>query len=107
MFTLTNGSRTWKVSPIVEGVSLPMEIDTGSAVSIISEHRWKNELRGMTLRPSSAVLKTVTGETVKLLGELDVQVEHNNQKVCLPLIVIKGNGPSLLGRNWIETIQMD
>ena len=70
MFTLTNGSRTWKVSPIVEGVSLPMEIDTGSAISTISEHRWKNELRGMTLCPLSAVLKTVTGETVKLLGEL-------------------------------------
>ena len=31
-FTLTNGRRIWKVSPIVEGVSLPKENDTGSAV---------------------------------------------------------------------------
>ena len=54
--------------PLWKGVSLPVELDTGSAVSIISELRWKNELRGTTLRPSSAVLKTVTGEIVRLLG---------------------------------------
>ena len=102
MFTLTSGSRTWKVSPIVEGVSLPVEIDTGSAVLIISEHRWKNELRGTTLRPSSAVLKTVTGETVRLLGELDVQVEHNNQKVCLPLIVMKAGEWSFVARTELD-----
>ena len=36
------------------------------------------------------MLKTVTGETVELLSEVDAQVEHNDQRVSLPLIVMKG-----------------
>ena len=29
------------------------------------------------------------------------------QQVTLPLVVIKGKGPSLFGRNWLEQIKLD
>ena len=32
---------------------------------------------------------------------------HNNQTAVLPLTVIEGEGPSLFGRNWLKTIEID
>ncbi len=34
-------------------------------------------------------------------------VKHNEQAACLPLIVIKGKGPSLLGRDWLSALRLD
>ena len=31
-------------------------------------------------------------------------IEYNNQVNHLPLLVLKGNGPNLIGRNWLENI---
>lgn len=59
-------------APTVEGVSFPMAIDRGSAAFIISENKWKYKLQGLPLRPSSAVLKMVAGESVMLLDDIDV-----------------------------------
>ena len=36
-----------------------------------------------------------------------VRVEHNGQVADLPLIVTKGTGPSLLGRNWLAALKLD
>ena len=35
---------------------------------------------------------------------IETHVEHNAQSQNLPLIVVDGNGPNLLGRNWLEKI---
>lgn len=34
-------------------------------------------------------------------------VEYNGQTATLPLIVVKGEGPSLLGRNWLGALKLD
>ncbi len=36
-----------------------------------------------------------------------VKVEYGGQTADLPLIVVKGNGPTLLGRNWLKVIRLD
>ena len=42
-----------------------------------------------------------------MLGTIDVLVKYGNQETTLPLLVVKGEGPSLLGRNWLEKIQLN
>ena len=42
-----------------------------------------------------------------MVGKLPVTIEHNNQRVQLDLLVVAGNGPSLMGRNWLESIHLD
>ena len=43
-----------------------------------------------------------TGETIQ-----DVKVEHNGQTVMLPLLVIPGAGPTLLGHDWLSALRLD
>ena len=42
-----------------------------------------------------------------MVGTADVEVRHNSQTVTLPLIITRGSGPSLLGRNWLTTLRLD
>ena len=41
------------------------------------------------------------------MGAQNVQVYYEGQSASLPLIVVKGDGPTLLGRNWLGTIRID
>ena len=34
-------------------------------------------------------------------------VEYNNQKVKLPMLVVKGQGPNLMGRDWLANIHLN
>ena len=48
-------------------------------------------------------MKTFTGEPLKIVGEMDVDVSYQEQTPkILPLIVVRGKGPPLLGRNWLK-----
>ena len=48
-----------------------------------------------------------TGERIQVLGVADVKVEHNGQITTLPLIIVPGEKPPLLGRNWLSNLQLD
>ena len=44
-------------------------------------------------------LRTYTGEEVSELGTITVNVKYEKENKRLSLIVVKGDGPSLLGRD--------
>ena len=91
----------------LNGSRIIMELDTGASISIISEETWRTRLPKVKLEQSKIILKTYTGEPMKVLRETEVSVKYNNQEAKLPLVVVKGRGPSLLGRNWLKVIQLD
>ena len=104
-----------RVAPItaevlVNGSNLRMEIDTGAAVSLISEatyfQLWEGN-SGPKLEPSALKLRTYSGQELKLVGEVVVKVTYGQQEEDLSLQVVKGNGPSLLGRDWLARIKLD
>ena len=81
-----------------------MEVDTGATLSIISKSTynrlWPRE-QAPTLRPSRAQLRTYTGEQIEVKGCISVDVVYGNQSKRLDLLVAAGEGPSLLGRDWL------
>ena len=91
----------------INGKQLLMEVDTGAALSIISEQTWKTVLPGTTLKKADVVLTTYTNERMTVMGELLVQVAYKQQCERLPIVVVTGDGPSLLGRNWLKHIRLD
>ncbi len=90
--------------------ALRMELDTGVSVSVISEETfrstWTREQRPC-LQPSEAKLHTYTGEEIPVEGVIQTEVDHKGQKKALPLLVVHGNGPSLLGRDWLQELHLD
>ena len=98
------------VSITINGKSIPMEIDTGSAVSIISESVYKNFFEAQTsdtLQQTEAKLCTYSGEQLPVKGKLTCEVSYEGHSYTLPLIVLTGEGPTLLGRDWMQHIQLD
>ena len=86
---------------------LPMEATTGASLSIISEETYCSLTKTPALLPTQARLHTYTGELLPVLGSITVPVHHNHQQKILPLLVVKGGGPSLLGRDWLQHLHLD
>jgi len=76
-----------------------MEVNTGSAVTLVSEHTFKNKWPDTPLQTSSVKLCTYSNESLQVLGQIEAKVQYNKQKTQLTLIVVEGNGPSLFGRD--------
>lgn len=92
----------------IDNKDVNMQMDTGASISIVSEEcynaNWDAE--SLPLTPSRCVLNTYTQQRIPVLGECVVTVNHNGQQAKLPLIIVKGNGPNLLGRDWMREIKI-
>ena len=91
----------------VNGKRLDMEVDTGAALSLISESTRKAIFPKEKLRPAKLSLRTYTNEPIEVTGTLNVRVQYEGQLKKLVLVVIAGDGPSLLGRNWLNHIVLN
>ena len=84
-----------------------MEIDTGASVSVISEDTylsvWPEDQRPV-LQKSNAQLRTYSGEFMHVCGSITVCVSYRQQQKTLSLLVVKGAGRPLLGRDWLKEI---
>ena len=92
---------------VVDKCLIYMELDTGAAVSLVSEDTYKQHWSNKPLEESVTKLKTYSGEDIAVKGVLQVDVEYKNQNVRVPLVVVAGSGPSLFGREWLNKITLD
>ena len=86
-----------KVPLLVDGKSLTMELDTGAAVTIVSEKQYKDLFPHLPLQESQVLLKTYSGEQLPVVSDVPVQVQYEQQIQDLVLTVVAGEGPCLLG----------
>ena len=88
-----------------EDHNLVMEVDTGDSVTVVSEATlgciWVVQ-PAPPLQPTTARLRTYTGEEIPVIRKLTVKVRYQVQEEELPLLVVAGDGPSLLGRGWLS-----
>ena len=87
-----------KTKPMVVTVSvnrqpIPMEVDTGASLSIMSQETFKKKFKfnNSALKPTNVSLVTYSREPLTVLGAMDVEVEYNSQSAVLPIIVVKGH----------------
>ena len=92
---------------IINGKNVSIEVDTGAAITLISQATWKNLFPKLTLQKSRVTLKTYTAEKLRVLGQREVSVEHNGQKKLLIVTVVDGDGPPLMGRDWLKHLRLD
>ena len=89
----------------IDDKAVKMEVDTGASLSIISLPTFRKFWPRKELRPSNVRMKTYTGETLLAFGSADVEVKgYGKETAVLPLLIVEKEGPSLLGRNWLNTL---
>ena len=96
------------VTVIANQAALTMEVDTGASASVISEATYQ-QLWPETppvLHPPVIKLRTYMGEVLKILGSTTVAVKYQGQTAKQPLLIIKGAGPSLLGKDWLSSLRL-
>ena len=91
----------------LNGQKTAMELDTGAAVSLISEETYRRLLPTSALKSTPVALRTYTGQSMSVAGQIEVEVRYQHQTHTLPLFVVTGDGPSLLGRNWLKHLILD
>ena len=107
IYTVKSTSQEITVEVSMENQCVKMEVDTGSAVSIIPKKEFDKLFPNRKLEGTDIILRTFSGEKLKPLGVLNVQVKYNTQKDVLPLYVVQKGGAILFGRDWLRKIRLD
>ena len=111
LFTIASGSmKPVVVTVLLNGKEVDMEVDTGAAISLISASTYRTlwpadqapELLATTIK-----LRTYTREAIEVLGAIEVDVYYTGQQERLHLLVVAGDGPSLIGRDWLRKIRLN
>jgi len=71
----------------LNGKQVPMEIDTGSVVSIMAETKFK-EISSDPLQESRVNLCIYSGESINVKGEAMCNIEHEGKSCVLPTVII-------------------
>ena len=64
------GGSGFQVQLLLEGKQVSMEVDTGSAVSIVSKVRYEKWFKHLKLQPKQFNFTTYSGESLPLLEEI-------------------------------------
>ena len=110
--TLFNVNQPSSSQPImveleVNGQKLPMELDTGTAVSLISSTTKERMFPDVPLINTPSVLTIYTGERMSVAGKMKVEVRYHSKVYNLQLYVVDGDDPSLFGRDWLLVVKLD
>ena len=81
----------------------------GAAISVMSEQQWKALTNGEPVKPyQGKPLRGYSGHEVRVVGQVDVNVECERQVVQLPLLIVEGeHKPTLFGCDWLAAVKLD
>ena len=86
-------SKPYVVTMQVNGTELPMEVDTGASLTLISKTTFDkpwNAQEAPNLQPTTSKLRTYTGENIEVLGiaNVNVSIQEQNQELQLLVVVL-------------------
>ena len=84
-----------------------VKVDNGAAMSLMSQTTFQGLWPGRDLEAYQVHLRAYTKEPIPVVGCCSVNVDYNGQSAQLPLLVVGGSGPTLLGRDWLSQIKLD
>nr|XP_054934044.1 uncharacterized protein LOC129388058 [Dermacentor andersoni] len=100
-------SKPIMVEVAINDLPVNMELDTGAAVSVTSISQFHLLFPNAQFRRASRTLRTYTNEPVQPCGAPFVAAQCNAQSLHLPLYVLHQDGQPLLGRNWLQHVQLN
>ena len=111
MFTLEDQSNEpTRMQVLLNDVPVDMVLDRGVSLSIISQmtfNRLKQHDATLTLHPSATQLLTYTGEPIQVVGVTSMTVQYGEKVATLSAQVVAGEGPDLMGRDWLGRLNVN
>ena len=89
----------------LQGQSVSFQIDTGCGVSIVSYEDYMKFCKA-PLTPTTLKLSSYSGHTVEVKGMCQVPITIGDVTKEMPLYVVTGQGPPLLGRSWMQHFKL-
>ena len=96
-------SKPYVVTMHINDTKLPMEVDTGASLAQISESTYDR----LKQRHPSSPPTINCGENIEVLGIVKVAVSFQEQNHDLQLLIVAGDGPSLLDWDWLSKIHLN
>ncbi|KAL3220960.1 hypothetical protein MRX96_005393 [Rhipicephalus microplus] len=93
----TASSEPMRIVVEINGVTLNMELDTGTSVSTIDEGKFAELFPSVPLEPSSLQPSSFFSDMKRVQKKLEAMVKLGDKERQLPLFVVKGACPTLFG----------
>lgn len=90
----------------VDDITLSFEVDTGSAVTAISDNVYKKHFSNYPLTLSGKVLQSYNGTSIDTLGTILLPFSFRSQTELIRVFVVRNGGPPLLGRDFIAKFKL-
>ena len=97
----------YKTDVEVNGKILQMELDTGASLSLVSEKMFRENWSDLEVSQSETTLYSYSGESIPVVRLIRVSVKYEDQESLLPLLIVEGDCPSLLDRNWLSHLKIN
>ena len=94
------------VTMVINDVSIDMELDSGSPVSLMPRKAFEKLFKSIDLLESDVQLATYTGESLNVCGYLPAVVKYEGQSHSLKLYIVNSGHSTLLGRDWLQKIKL-
>lgn len=107
LFTISDKPSVENVKPfeetiLVNNVEVSFEVDTGAAVTAISEKYYRNShLKDLPMLPTEKYFNSYWGASAKALGKILVEAQCEDVTCKLELYVLPGRENPILGRIWL------
>ncbi|XP_029904245.1 LOW QUALITY PROTEIN: uncharacterized protein K02A2.6-like [Myripristis murdjan] len=102
------GEPPYKVCMALNEEPVTFEVDTGCGLTILNKKTFKKSEKCPSIEKKTRLkLRTYTKQKIKVLGKTYVKVNYKQQEKILPIIVVRGTGPNLLGRWWLKHVKLD
>ena len=92
----------------IENIICNAEIDTGAAISIMSNDMYNKHFKNIPLEQYNGILVDYSNKRIPIKGVIQINAEFNNDIKKLPLVITRKSSNSfLLGRNWLKLFKID
>lgn len=103
--SVKNGHTPIFVSVMLDQKSCKMQLDTGATVFILPNVQYNQQFNQWSLRATK--IKAYNGVRNPVYGEVHLPMVYEQEELVLPLIVVDGDGPPMLGRNWLDQLKLN
>lgn len=115
LFSTDCHSEPHRLNVCLNGMQVHMDLDTGAALTVINQATYEQLLEQAQqdspgtslLQPSIKLLRSYTGHSIPVLGTMEVEARYGGRLLVLPLHVLAGGGPNLMGRYWLSHFDVD